>query len=129
MRLTRIRVRNHARLQDCDLEVREHLVLVGANGTGKSSLLRCLDLALGTPAAQLYARVTAEDIRDPAFSFSVEVTLGSLTLDEEAAFPDEVRVDPATGDKALVILLEVTADAAGTVQIQRTAPDGRTGRQ
>jgi putative ATP-dependent endonuclease of the OLD family len=129
MRLTRIQVRNHARLQDCDVEVREHLVLVGANGTGKSSLLRCLDLALGTPAAQLYARVTAEDIRDPAFSFSVEVTLGGLTLDEEAAFPDEVRVDPATGDKALVILLEVTADAAGTVQIQRTAPDGRTGRQ
>lgn len=129
MRLTGIRLSNHARLQDCDLEVREHLVLVGANDTGKSSLLRCLDLVLGTPAAQLYARVTAEDIRDPASPFSAEVTLGDLTADELATFPEEVRVDPATKAITLTIRLEVTADADGTVQIQRTAPDGRTGRQ
>ena len=129
MKLTGIRLRNHARLQDCDLEVREHMVLVGANDVGKSSLLRCLDLVLGTPAAQLYARVTTEDIRDPASPFAAEVTLGDLTPDEEAAFPDEVRVDPGTEAKTLTIRLEVSADADGTVQIQRTAPDGRTGRQ
>src|SRR5580698_2833251 len=95
MRLRHIRIRNHARLQDCDLEVREHLVLVGANDVGKSSLLRCLDLVLGTAAAQLYARVTAEDIGDQGSPFSVEAMLGELTLDEEAVFPDEVQVDPA----------------------------------
>jgi putative ATP-dependent endonuclease of OLD family len=84
---------------------------------------------LGTPAAQLYARVTVEDIRDPAFPFSAEVTLADLSLDEQAAFADEARVDPATGAVTLTIRLEVTADADGTIQIQRTAPEGRTGRQ
>jgi putative ATP-dependent endonuclease of OLD family len=129
MRLAAIKLRNHARLQDCDLEVREHMVLVGPNDVGKSSLLRCLDLVLGTPAAQLYGRVTAEDIRDRESPFSAEVTLMDLTGDELAAFADEVLVDPATSTVTLRIRLEVTADDDGTIQIQRTAPDGRTGRQ
>lgn len=42
MRLTRFKVENHRRLADLDIEVRDHLVLVGANDVGKSSLLRCL---------------------------------------------------------------------------------------
>ena len=46
MRLTRIKVENHKRLADLEIEVRDHLVLVGANDVGKSSLLRCLDLLL-----------------------------------------------------------------------------------
>jgi putative ATP-dependent endonuclease of OLD family len=129
MKLVRIGVRNHARLQDLDLEVREHLVLVGANDVGKSSLLRCLDLLLGSPASQLYGRISADDIRDPAVPFAVEATLSDLTPDEDAQFPDEVQVDPASGDKTLMIRLEVTADDDGTIQIQRTAPNGRTGRQ
>lgn len=29
MQLVDVRIQNHARLQDCDLEVREHLVFVG----------------------------------------------------------------------------------------------------
>jgi putative ATP-dependent endonuclease of the OLD family len=45
MRLTRIIISNHSRLVDLDLEVRNHLVLVGV---GKSSLLRCFDLLLGS---------------------------------------------------------------------------------
>ncbi|MCB8045003.1 AAA family ATPase [Microbacterium oxydans] len=47
MKLTRIKVENYSRLQDLDLEIRDHLVLIGANDVGKSSLLRCLDLILG----------------------------------------------------------------------------------
>ena len=46
MRLTRLKVENHKRLADLDIVVRDHLVLVGANDVGKSSLLRCLDLLL-----------------------------------------------------------------------------------
>jgi putative ATP-dependent endonuclease of the OLD family len=129
MRLAAVRLRNHSRLEDCDLEVREHMVLVGPNDVGKSSLLRCLDLVLGTPTAQLYGRVTAEDIRDRKSPFSAEVTLADLTQDELASFADEVQVDPATSAVTLGIRLEVTADDDGTIQIQRTAPDGRTGRQ
>lgn len=129
MKLHGIRVRNHARLQDCDLEVREHLVLVGANDVGKSSLLRCLDLTLGSSAAQLYARITPEDFRDATLPFLVEVMLTDLTVDEEAQFADEIEVNPSSSAKTLTIRLEATTDDSGTVQIQRTAPNGRTGRQ
>ncbi|MCT2985396.1 AAA family ATPase [Propionibacterium freudenreichii] len=45
MKLSRFKVENHERLEDFDIEVRDHLVLVGANDVGKSSLLRCLDIA------------------------------------------------------------------------------------
>lgn len=64
MRLTRLQVHNHSRLVDLEVEVREHLVLVGANDVGKSSLLRCLDLLMGASTAQLYSRITSDDFRD-----------------------------------------------------------------
>jgi putative ATP-dependent endonuclease of the OLD family len=129
MQLVGFSIQNHARLEDCELEVRQHLVFVGANDVGKSSLLRCLDLALGTPTAQLYGRISSEDIRDPALPFVIEATLGHLTDEEQAVFPDEIHVDPTTKAKTLTIRLEVNADADGTIQILRTAPHGRTGRQ
>lgn len=46
MRLTRLEIRNHSRIADTEIEVRDHLVLVGPNDVGKSSLLRCLDFLL-----------------------------------------------------------------------------------
>lgn len=55
MRLTAIRVTNHSRLADLSLEVRAHLVLVGPNDVGKSSLLRCLDLLLAASVASLWS--------------------------------------------------------------------------
>jgi len=93
MRLTRLVVTNHKRLSDVDVEVRDHLVLVGSNDVGKSSLLRCLDLLLGSTTAQLYARISAEDVRDPTLPMVVEADLTALTADEEALFPDEVTVE------------------------------------
>ena len=70
MRLTRFKVENHRRLADLDIEVRDHLVLVGANDVGKSSLLRCLDLLLGASTAQLYSCLlyTSPSPRDATLS-------------------------------------------------------------
>lgn len=45
MRVSKLRIENHNRLADVEIEVRDHLVLVGANDVGKSSVLRCLQLA------------------------------------------------------------------------------------
>jgi putative ATP-dependent endonuclease of the OLD family len=59
MRLRSVQVENHGRLRDAVVEVRGHLVLVGPNDVGKSSLIRCLDLLLGASVAQLYARISA----------------------------------------------------------------------
>ncbi len=46
-----------------EVALRKHLVIVGANDVGKSSLLRCMDLLLGASTAQLYARLAVAAAR------------------------------------------------------------------
>lgn len=129
MRLSAVRVTNHSRLLDLDLEIRDHLVLVGANDVGKSSLLRCLDLVLGASTAQLYSKVTAEDFRSIADEFVIEVELVGFSTHDEALFPDEIQIDPAAGGHRLKIKLIATIDANDSITIERIAPEGGTGRQ
>lgn len=129
MKLTRLKVENHQRLLDLDIAVRDHLVLVGANDVGKSSLLRCLDLILGAGTAQLYAQITSADFRDPSLPFVVEVDLAGFDTDDKALFPDEIMVDTATGETKLTIRLVAEIDASETININRAAPSGGTGRQ
>ena len=129
MQLVRISVSNHSRLVDLDIEVRRHLVLVGPNDVGKSSLLRCLDLLLGATTAQLYSRITADDLRERELPMIVEAHLADLTSDEEAIFPDEITVDGSSGTKRLVLRLEVDGSDPENVVVRRTAPSGGTGRQ
>ena len=129
MRLTRINIGNHSRLADADIEVRDHLVLVGPNDVGKSSLLRCLDLLLGASTAQLYNRVVIEDFADATLPLVVEAELEGLSVADQGWFPDEAIVDPATGAVTLVVRLEATFDLNGTLGIDRTAPLAGTNRQ
>ena len=130
MHLTRVVVKNHSRLAETDVEVRGHLILVGPNDVGKSSLLRCLDLLLGASTAQMYNRITVDDFRDDAQPFIIETTITNLDADDQAAFPDETTVDPATNQLTLPLSLEATIeDSDGTVAINRTAPNSGTQRQ
>ena len=129
MHVTGLRVQNSARLADLDLKVRKHLVLVGPNDVGKSSLLRCLDFLLGASAAQLYAALAPEDLRDADQPLVIEADLEGFDSDQEALYPDEITVDPGTGCKTLTVKLAATFDANQTLTIERTAPDGGTGRQ
>ena len=129
MKLTRIKIENHKRLIDLNIEVREHLVLVGANDVGKSSLLRCLDLVLGASTAQLYSNVTASDFRDLTQPLVIEVDLANFGLADRALFPDEIHVDSITAATHLTIRLTVTVDENETMVISRNAPSGGTGRQ
>lgn len=129
MHLTKLIIANHGRLQDLDIEVRKHLVLVGPNDVGKSSLLRCLDLLLGASTAQLYSRLTPEDLRDPDQPLIIEAVLESFEAHDRALFPDEITVDAATSKESLTIRLEATVDANKTVSIDRRAPGGGTNRQ
>lgn len=129
MRLTGIRVINHSRLADLSLEVREHLVLVGPNDVGKSSLLRCLDLLLGASIAALYQRIEPSDFRLKDEPFVIEADLADFRTDDEALFPDEITVDPTTGGKKVTVRLEATLDVTDTLHVDRRAPDGGTGRQ
>lgn len=129
MKLTRLRVENHRRLSDLEIEVREHLVLVGANDVGKSSLLRCLDLLLGASTAQLYSRINADDFKDAGQPLVIEATLTDFTTVDQGLFPDEIRYDPATDSSWLIVRLTATIDDNETITIERSAPEGGTNRQ
>ncbi|OAN29066.1 ATP-dependent endonuclease [Plantibacter sp. H53] len=129
MKLSRLKVENYKRLQDLDIEVRDHLVLVGANDVGKSSLLRCLDLVLGASTAQLYSNLGVDDLRDAAQPLVVEVMLVDFSSDEQALFADEIEVDAQTGNLSLLVRLTVDADENESISITRTAPASGTSRQ
>jgi len=130
MHLTRVVIKNHRRLAETDIEVRGHLILVGPNDVGKSSLLRCLDLLLGANTAQMYSRVSVDDFRDEAQPLIIEATITGLDADDQAAFPDETTVDPMTNGLTLTVSLEATIeDSDGTIAITRTAPNSGNQRQ
>lgn len=129
MRLIRLKVQNHSRLVDLDIAVRTHLVLIGANDVGKSSILRCLDFVLGASTAQLYSRITPEDFRDRDQPLVIEVGLTDFNADDEALFPDEIAIVSADGGTSLTIRLAASIDASETLAVERTAPGGGTGRQ
>lgn len=129
MKLTRIKLENYRRLADCEIEVRDHLVLVGANDVGKSSLLRALDLVLGASTAQLYSNLSLDDFRDVNQELSFEVKLVDFTVDEKALFADEIFVDPSSGNQSLTIQLTASVDASESLSITRIGPHAGTGRQ
>lgn len=129
MKLTRLHVQNHSRIADVAIDIRDHLVLVGANDVGKSSVLRCLQLVLGASTAQLYAQITGEDFRDADDEFVVEVELVDFSDEEKAAFPDEIDVDANTGRATLTLRLSASIDANETLNIERIAVGAGTRRQ
>lgn len=129
MKLVRATIENHSRLQDVDLRVSDHLVIVGPNDVGKSSLLRALDLLLGRRTPQIYASVTEDDLRDRSLPFVVNADFQAFSDDDKALFPDEITIDASTANETLRVRLEVTADEAGTIEVRRFAPDAGHGRQ
>ena len=128
MRLTRVKIENHHHLQDLELEVRQHMVLIGPNNAGKSSLLRCLDLLLGASTAQLYNKITYEDLREPGRPLIIEAELCEFSQDEKALFPDEISINP-NNKQTLTIRLEASFDVNQTLSISRTVPNKNIGRQ
>lgn len=129
MKITRMAVENYARLEDFTLTVHDHLVLVGANDVGKSSLLRCIDFAIGSTSAQLYTKISSADFRDPAAPLMIEVEFEEFDDDDKALFPDEIHVDESTGAHSLTVQLTATLELGETLTVSRTAPQGRTNRQ
>lgn len=107
MRLTRLKVVNYARLQDLDIEVRKHLVIVGANDVGKTSLLRLLNFTLGAPLGQLYQSLSRADLRDQDQPLTVEAVLADFSNIERALFHREIDIDADSGAASLTVRLDV----------------------
>src|SRR4051812_38665132 len=92
LRIVRIAWENYRRLPDGEIHVRNHMVLVGPNDSGKSSVLRAVHMCLGMTRAQLMAAVNVRDFTDATRQLRLEVELSDLEPDDLAAFPDEVIV-------------------------------------
>ena len=90
MRLKHLEITNCSRVSDIDIEVRDNLVLIGPNGSGKTTVLLCLDMLFGMSNQRLYGVLSEGFIRDESQPLIVEAALGNLDDDELAAFPDEV---------------------------------------
>ena len=123
MRLKRIGMKNYKRLSDLDIAVRGHLVLIGANDVGKTSLLRALNLTLGS-TAQLYQLLGPGDLRDLEHPLVVKVVFVDFTDAERALFHREIDIDPVDRKETLEVRLEVQVDPddAESVLINRWCP-------
>ncbi|QGG95447.1 ATP-dependent nuclease [Actinomarinicola tropica] len=111
MRIKSIKVANHRAVPDLDIEVHNHLVLVGPNECGKTSLLGLLDAVLSGSQAQLYGSLDLEVLRDASLPAEVTVVFVEFSTDEQAAFADQILVpsDPEE-DPTLTLRLVVRAE-------------------
>ncbi|QVG65551.1 ATP-binding protein [Curtobacterium flaccumfaciens pv. flaccumfaciens] len=111
------------------MELRDHLVIIGANDVGKTSVLRLLDMLLGATTQQHYRTFTSNDIRTSADELVVEARLEGLTPDEVAQFPFAITVEPGVDDY-LTVRLEVRVDdnEDDSVVVERFAPDAGSRR-
>lgn len=125
MRLTSISIRNHSRVADLDVQVRRHAVIVGANDVGKTSILRLLNLALGTSAAGLYQALSPADLRETDLPMVTNLTLGGFSDAERTLFPSEISVAQGDETESLQLQLRVELDPSDdeAVAIHRWFPD------
>lgn len=119
MKITSIDIHNHSRISDCTIDVRDNLILVGANGSGKNSIIRCIDLALGKTTQQLYYSIDNSDFEDEEQPFTVEVKMEELSKDELSFFPD----DYDALDNSLTVRMEAALDK-DDLTIRRYFPKG-----
>lgn len=125
MRINHLQAINHSRIGDLDLDVRDHAVIIGANDVGKSSLLRLLQLLLGSSTGQLFQQLSLADLRDRATALIIEARFIAFTDPERRLFPHEISIDQATKAESLRVRLEVTADPDDdeAVAIRRWFPE------
>ncbi|MGO2861430.1 MAG: ATP-dependent nuclease [Brevibacterium sp.] len=130
MKLSQIKITGHAVLADLDVPVREHLVIVGGNDVGKTSILRLLHHLLGASTQQLYQSIRPEQIREGSDILVVEARLEGFTEDEASHFPFQMSVRE-NEPEFLLLRLEVSRveGDSESVLIDRYFPDSGNRRQ
>lgn len=122
MKIREVSWSNYRRLPDGRIEVRDHLVLVGPNDSGKSSVLRALYLCLGMPHGQMAASLGLRDFTNPTLPLTLSVVLDGIEDEDRAAFPDEISTQEG---ETLIVSVEATLDPVDTDQktVRRFFPD------
>lgn len=130
MKLSRISITGHAVLADLDIPVREHLVIVGGNDVGKTSIVRLLHQLMGASTQQLYQSLRPEHIREGAETLVVEARLEGFAEDEAGQFPFQMSIREGEPDY-LLLRLEVSRveGDAESVLIDRYFPESGNRRQ
>lgn len=130
MKLSQIEITGHRVLPDLKVAVREHLVIVGGNDVGKTSILRLLHMLLGASTQQLYQSMRPEHIREGSSDLIGEVRLENFSEEEASQFPYQISIREGEPDY-LVLRLEVTRieGDADNVLIDRYFPDSGNRRQ
>ncbi len=125
MRLSRVGIANHSRVQDLSLELRRHAVIVGANDVGKSSILRMLNLLLGSSTAALYQALTPGDLRDSNQPLVVNALWADFTDENRRVFPDEITIADDQASEYLWVQIVVEADPEDdeAVTVRRWFPE------
>lgn len=125
MRLSRLAIINHSRIQNLDLGVRRHAVIVGANDVGKSSILRMLNLLLGTSTAGLYQTLKPSDLRDPEQPLVVNACWSDFTDKNRRSFPSEISIAADQCGEYLWVQMMVELDPEDdeAVTIRRWFPE------
>lgn len=125
LRLSKISITNHTRIQDLNLELCRHAVIVGANDVGKSSVLRMLNLLLGTSTAGLYQSLAPGDLRDPEQQLVVNVLWTDFTEENRRPFPSEISIAADHENEYLWVQMVVEADPEDdeAVTVRRWFPE------
>lgn len=125
MRLSKVEISNHSRIQDLNLALRRHAVIVGANDVGKSSILRMLNLLLGTSTSGLYQALKPSDLRDREQPLVVNALWTDLTEENRRPFPSEISIGGDHVTEYLWVQMRVEADPEDeeTVTIRRWFPE------
>lgn len=125
MRLSRVSIANHSRIQDLSIELRRHAVIVGANDVGKSSILRMLNLLLGSSTAGLYQTLTPGDLRYSDQALVVDAMWTDFSDENRRVFPDEITIadDQVSEHLWVRMVVEVDPEDDEAVTIRRWFPE------
>jgi putative ATP-dependent endonuclease of OLD family len=100
MKVSRLLIQNFRGIAEASLFLPDHVVLVGDNNVGKSTVFEALDLALGPDRLNRHPRIDEHDFylggyvsaeNEPRKEVRVEVTVLGLNEEQQARFKDYIE--------------------------------------
>jgi len=100
MKIARLRIQNFRGIKEATLLFNGHVVLVGDNNVGKSTVFEAIDLALGPDRLSRHPKIDEHDFylgdyltpaEQPRKEVKVEVVVTDLTNEQQNVFGDEIE--------------------------------------
>lgn len=88
MRLVKVRIKNFRAISDLKVEIGQHTAFVGANGVGKSCILKAVDRFFSKSANISIEDFHEKNVQDP---IEIVLTFRDLTPDEVQAFGSKIH--------------------------------------